>query len=118
VLKVQINNGKTTENDNNALHFCIVVRSGKKEEKEKNMKDRKKYCDEKCNDCPLMREKNARILSYIFNRIINEIDAGNENTVKHIIQDACPNLTCCHDCNIDDFCHFEGCQVMDDVEDQ
>lgn len=33
------------------------------------------------------------------------------DSVSYIItQYACPNLTCCPECHIDDFCHIEGCE--------
>jgi hypothetical protein len=30
------------------------------------------------------------------------------------VQELCPNLTVCHDCRMDDFCHDEGCELVGD----
>src|SRR5574340_362490 len=60
-------------------------------------------CDRKCNDCPLMREENSRMVTRILNELRNKF--GDE--VTEIVNSFCPNLTCCFDCHIDDFCHFE-----------
>jgi len=68
----------------------------------------KSYCDEKCNECPLMRESNAKILTVIFNALYEEFGESAYRTV----QEHCPNLTCCFDCRIDDFCHIEGCELV------
>jgi len=72
----------------------------------------KEPCDKKCNDCPLLRSKNTRMLTKIFNELHNKL--GNE--VYKIVQNNCPNLTVCVDCRIDDFCHVEGCEYIGDEE--
>lgn len=65
-------------------------------------------CDEDCNRCPLLREGNARILTVIFNELNERFGDG----VYAVVQGACPNLTVCFDCRIDDFCHVEGCELL------
>ena len=56
-----------------------------------------------------MLEKNSRILTKIFNQAYDLFG----DAFYRIVQDACPNLTCCYDCHIDDFCHVEGCELVD-----
>ena len=34
------------------------------------------------------------------------------NEVYEIVQNACPNMTVCYDCRIDDFCHCESCEII------
>ena len=67
-----------------------------------------KLCDENCNECSLMLKPNARILTKIFNQAYNKF--GTE--FYKIVQTLCPNLTCCYDCHIDDFCHDDdSCEL-------
>ena len=66
-----------------------------------------KYCDENCNKCPILLTDNNRMLT----RILNEAYAKFGYDFYHIVQKNCPNMTCCHDCEIDDFCHIEGCNI-------
>jgi len=66
-------------------------------------------CDEDCNHCPIIMHPNNRMVTYILNKA--EQKFGNE--MYKIVQNACPNLTCCFDCRIDDFCHNEdSCEIM------
>jgi len=65
-------------------------------------------CDGDCNHCPIINHKNSRLLSAILNEAYDRF--GNE--FYQIVQGACPNLTCCRDCHIDDFCHVEGCKII------
>ena len=74
----------------------------------------KNFCDGKCNNCVLMNDLNAKILTVIFNKLYDKFGSG----VYDIVQNECPNLTCCYDCKIDDFCHFEGCALVDVIEDK
>ena len=67
----------------------------------------KNLCDKECNECPMILEPNSRMLTYIFNKLYKKF--GNE--VYKIVQENCPNFTICYDCNIDDFCHVEGCKL-------
>lgn len=65
------------------------------------------YCDCNCNECMLMLEENSRMVT----RILNELRHQFGEDVTSIVNSFCPNLTCCHDCHIDDFCHFDGCSL-------
>jgi len=67
-------------------------------------------CDKDCNNCEIIKNKNSRILTKIFNDLHNELG----NKVYEIVQRACPNLTVCYDCRIDDFCHVEGCEFIEE----
>ncbi|MFA5174652.1 MAG: hypothetical protein WC438_05720 [Candidatus Pacearchaeota archaeon] len=69
-----------------------------------------KLCDQNCNECPIILHPNSRLLTKIFNELYNKL--GEE--VYHIVQNNCSNLTCCYDCHIDDFCHFEDCKIMEE----
>lgn len=64
-------------------------------------------CDEDCNKCPILNHKNNRMITFILNKLYKKF--GNE--VYKIVQKQCPNLTCCYDCRIDDFCHITGCKL-------
>ena len=66
-----------------------------------------KVCDENCNECVLLGEGNTKMLTAIFNRLNDEFGDG----VYNIVQELCPNLTVCHECGLDDFCHIEGCSL-------
>lgn len=69
----------------------------------------KDFCTGSCNDCELPHN---RQLSKILNMLY--LKFGDE--AYHIIQSQCPNLTCCADCHIDDFCHIEGCEILKEAE--
>lgn len=67
------------------------------------------FCDEKCNECEIIRN---RQLAFLLNFLVEKY--GDE-----IISDVnkfCPNLTCCPDCRIDDFCHVIGCEIVENAE--
>ena len=68
-----------------------------------------KLCNRDCNNCPIVGHPNSRMLTAIFNRMIDKFD---ENEVYKIVQGMCPNLTVCYNCRIDDFCHVEGCKII------
>lgn len=66
-----------------------------------------RLCDEDCNQCGLMRSPNKRQLDVALNaahRLFGD-------RLYQVIEAACPNLTVCYDCCIDDFCHLPGCLV-------
>jgi len=63
-------------------------------------------CDEKCNECTIILHKNSKVLT----SVLNKLYALMPGEVYKIVQEVCPNLTVCHDCRIDDFCHFDGCK--------
>ena len=64
-----------------------------------------KLCDGRCNECPIIRHPNSRMLT----AVLNEAHGKFGSAFYTIVQARCPNLTCCYDCGIDDFCHVEGC---------
>jgi hypothetical protein len=70
-------------------------------------------CDRDCNNCPIITHPNSRMVTYILNSLYEKMSDGD---VYSTVQQACPNLTCCFDCHIDDFCHFEGCKIQSKVE--
>lgn len=74
--------------------------------------DRQKLCDEDCNHCDVLRAKNSKMVSAVLNALLDEF--GPE--VNRITNRFCPNLTCCSNCHIDDFCHVEGCPVVEQVD--
>ncbi len=65
-------------------------------------------CDRQCNDCPIIKHPNSRLLTKIMNKAFEQFG---ENFYA-IVQSHCPNLTCCYDCRIDDFAHVEGCKML------
>ena len=69
------------------------------------------FCDMNCNECPIIAHPNSRLLTRIFNELLEKFGDG----VCTIVQDHCPNLTCCFDCRIDDFCHIEGCRIIEGI---
>jgi len=72
-------------------------------------------CDKNCNTCVIFKEDNMRMVTKILNHLRDEF--GEE--VTQIVNSYCPNLTCCYDCHIDDFCHMEGCKIVyDNDEDE
>ena len=71
-----------------------------------------KLCDKNCNNCNLINSENTRMLNYIFEKLYKKF--GNE--VYGAVQDSFPNLTVCFDCRIDDFCHVEGCEIINKLD--
>ena len=65
-------------------------------------------CDRDCNHCPLVIHPNTRLLSALLNQLHHRFGED----VYRIVETACPNLTCCADCHIDDFCHVDGCEIV------
>ena len=76
------------------------------------MDHRKGLCDRKCNDCPIINHENSRMLTHVLNALFDKFGEG----VYEIVQEHCPNMTCCFDCRIDDFCHSDGCKLIDAKE--
>lgn len=64
-------------------------------------------CDRNCNECPVILHPNSRMLTKVLNELQNKFG----DDVYEIVQHNCPNFTVCYDCRIDDFCHFEGCEL-------
>ena len=69
-----------------------------------------RVCDENCNECPVIGHENSRMLT----KILNEARDKFGDEFYHIVQRNCPNMTVCYDCRIDDFCHVEGCELVND----
>lgn len=69
-----------------------------------------KFCDQNCNQCAVIHNRQFGLLANTFVEIYGEFAA-------QIIQEICPNFTCCPDCHIDDFCHvcdddgFISCEI-------
>jgi hypothetical protein len=68
-----------------------------------------KVCDSNCNECPIILHPNSRMVTKILNQLFDKF--GDE--AYEIVENNCPNLTVCYDCRIDDFCHVEGCKLID-----
>ena len=68
-----------------------------------------KLCDGNCNECPIIMHPNSRMVTRILNMLHEKF--GDDAYV--IVQSHCPNLTCCYDCGIDDFCHDSDCILPD-----
>ena len=72
-------------------------------------KDRtESLCDRDCNRCPIVGHPNNRLLTALLNQLHSRF--GNE--VYRIVETACPNLTVCFDCRVDDFVHVKGCKII------
>lgn len=71
-----------------------------------------KLCDGDCNQCPLMRHPNSRMVTAILNTLLERFGDG----VYEVVEGHCPNLTVCYDCRVDDFCHAEGCDLASHAE--
>ena len=67
-------------------------------------------CDAGCDECPIIHHPNSCMVTRILNVLYKKF--GEE--VYSVVQEHCPNLTCCYDCRIDDFCHMEGCLLADE----
>lgn len=78
---------------------------------EEYLKDRpvEPYCEDERSDLW------AQIVAYAESNLRLAYEAGRDEAY-HIIQSQCPNLTCCADCHIDDFCHYEGCEILKEAE--
>lgn len=71
--------------------------------------DRNLLCDENCNACPIIMHPNSKMLTHVLNSLADKFGDG----VYEIVQKNCPNFTVCYNCRIDDFCHEEGCKLID-----
>lgn len=99
----------------NAVADGLDVESGEAAvaTKERAASVAKRMCDEHCNECPIVGHPNSRLLTKVLNELVERF--GSE--AYAIVQRNCPNLTCCYDCHIDDFCHHEGCAIVAGLED-
>ena len=68
-----------------------------------------KLCDNDCNNCPIIGHPNSRMITKILNELYDKFGDG----VYEVVEEACPNLTVCYNCRIDDFCHVEGCELIE-----
>ena len=72
-----------------------------------------RFCDENCNECPVVGHPNYRMVTVILNALYEMYGSS----VYRVVQHYCPNMTVCADCRIDDFCHFsEGCALLDEAQ--
>ena len=55
-------------------------------------------CNEDCNHCEAIRNRQVSLALHVLRCVFGEVVTG-------IVNEVCPNLTCCADCHIDDFCH-------------
>jgi len=49
-------------------------------------------------------------------KILNQIYDRFGDEAYEIVENNCPNFTVCYNCRIDDFCHTEGCELIDSEE--
>lgn len=68
-------------------------------------------CDGDCNQCPLITHANSRMLTAVLNALHDRLGPAVGDAVYDIVQNHCPNLTVCHECRVDDFCHYNGCTI-------
>lgn len=68
-------------------------------------------CDNDCNNCPIVGHPNSRLLTRILNEAFEEFG----DDFYKIVQKHCPNMTVCFDCRVDDFCHVEGCEIVQGI---
>ena len=71
-----------------------------------------RFCDEDCNNCPIVGHKNSRQLTLLLNILYDKFG----DDVLEITNDICPNFTVCYDCRIDDFCHIEHCKIISELD--
>ena len=69
----------------------------------------KRFCDEDCNNCDIHQN---RQFSFLINVLYQIFGAG----VYSVTQQICPNMTCCSDCRIDDFCHDSDCEIVTEAK--
>ena len=77
-------------------------------------KSKKRVCDSDCNNCPIILHPNSKMITKILNQLVDKF--GDEAYL--IVENNCPNLTVCYDCRIDDFCHVEGCEFLNDDDEE
>ena len=77
------------------------------------MSERRPFCDENCNECPVIMHPNSRVVTVILNALLESAEKRSKNSAAEVyatVNAFCPNLSVCYDCRIDDFCHEEGCE--------
>lgn len=65
------------------------------------------FCDKNCNECHIVGHSNSRQISLVLNTLRKIYGEG----VAQITNEICPKLTCCADCHVDDFTHYEDCEI-------
>lgn len=78
------------------------------------MKEYSKFlCDQDCNNCEAIENKQVAVLLNALALVFGE-------KVWWMANSVCPNLTCCPNCHIDDFCHWSdddiGIRSIDRIE--
>lgn len=68
-----------------------------------------RFCDEDCNNCEIHQNRQ-------FSLLINILYEKFGEEVYRVTQSVCPNMTCCADCHIDDFCHDRGCEILKEAK--
>ena len=56
-------------------------------------------CNRDCNHCAAIRNRQVSLTLATLREVFGDDVCG-------IVNSICPNLTCCADCHIDDFCHL------------
>lgn len=69
------------------------------------------FCDENCNECPIINHPNSRLLTRMFNEAYKIFG----DDFYTIVDKHCPNMTCCFDCHLDDFNHIDGCKIIEGI---
>ena len=71
-------------------------------------------CPRDCNNCLPKADIHLRRMIY---RVLTAISFNPEfdTAIDPIVNGICPNLTCCPECGVDDFCHVEGCEFADSL---
>lgn len=62
-------------------------------------KQRTWLCDEDCNHCAVVHNRQVSLL-------MNTLRHTYGDDIEEIGNEICPNLCCCADCHIDDYCHI------------
>lgn len=65
----------------------------------KPMEKAKFFCNERCSECRAIENRQAALLMNVLLEVYGD-------GVVQIANSICPNMTCCPDCRIDDFCHM------------
>lgn len=65
----------------------------------KPMEKAKFLCNERCSECSAIENRQAALLMNVLLEVYGD-------GVYEIANSICPNMTCCPDCRIDDFCHM------------
>lgn len=77
------------------------------------MKTIKDFCDNNCNECSLLFAEDEKSFNALkqMHVLLDALELAFGEGVTQIANMICPNLTCCPNCHIDDFSHFENCEI-------